>query len=154
MSRVMEKNQTLNDYYLKQKRFVAEFSITFNATPADKVHSVPEAHGVMLLRTEGKTSEVDAIETVSFTTAADNSTGNSVFGVMVRGGDSGLGSVNKVLKISVSEKTSLASALAVTAHGTNGLTTGGNVAFSIAGTGLDLSSESPTIVVEVEYISA
>lgn len=153
---IFEQNSVVNDYMLKHKKLVCEFSITANATPASKKHNSPDLPGVLLLRTEGKIAEVDAIEVVAYTTAADNSTGDSVFGVMIRGGSEGvgLGSIAKILKITVSEKTSLATSLAVTKHGTNGLSTAGNIAFSIAGTGLTLATESPTIVVEIDYVAS
>jgi hypothetical protein len=151
----MEQNSVLNDYQLKQKRLCAELTITANATPANKEHGIPDVPGVMLLRTEGKTSDVDAIETVAFTTADDENTGNCVFGVMLRGGDEGLGSIRKVLSIRLEETSSspLSTALAVTKHGTSGLTTDGNIAFSVAGTGLRLDTESPRILVTVDYLS-
>lgn len=148
---MFEQNSTLYDYELKEKRLCAEFTITGNATPASKQHGIPELPGVMLLRTEGKTAEVDAIEVVAYTTADDGPT-NSVFGVMIRGGSSGCGSIKKVLQISVSDRSGTATSLAVTKHGTQGLTTGGNIAFSIAGTGLDLSAEDADIVVTVDYV--
>ena len=149
---VFEQNQVLNDYNCKEKRLCAEFTITGDATPADKEHGVPELPGVMLLRTQGKTAEVDAIETVAYTTADDGPT-NSVFGVMLRGGDEGLGDIKKVLLIRVTDRSGSATSLAVTPHGTSGLTTDGNIAFSIAGTGLDLEAENADIVVEVEYVA-
>lgn len=151
---VFEQNQVLNDYNVKQKRLCAEFTITGNATPASKTHGVPELPGVMLLRTQGKTAEVDAIETVTFTTADDGPT-NSVFGVMLRGGTNGLGTIKKVLLIRVTDRSGSATSLAVTAATgtTSGLTTGGNIAFNVSGTGLDLEAENADIVVEVEYVA-
>lgn len=149
---IQERNQVLNDYNLKEKSLCAEFTITGNATPASKVHGVPELPGVLLLRTQGKTAEVDAVETVAYTTADDGPT-NSVFGVMIRGGTSYLGTIKKVLLIRVTDRGGTATSLAVTAHGTSGLTTGGNIAFSIAGTGLDLEAENADIVVEVEFVA-
>lgn len=151
---ITERNQVLNDYNLKEKRLCAEFTITGNATPASKVHGVPELPGVLLLRTQGKTAEVDAVETVSYTTPDDGPT-NSVFGVMIRGGTSFAGSIKKVLLIRVTDRGGTATSLAVTAATgtTSGLTTGGNIAFNITGTGLDLEAENADIVVEVEYVA-
>ena len=147
---MLEQNNVLNDYKLKQRRVMVEFSVTANATPASKAHA-SDLPGVLFLRTEGKTAEVDAIESVAFTTADDEATGDSVFGVMLKGSE--LGSIKKVLGIRVSEtSTALATSLAVTKHGTGGLSSGGNIAFSIAGTGLRLDTESPKIAVEVEYL--
>ncbi len=148
------KNSTLMDYELKQKRVCAEFTITHNATPASKVHGVPDLPGVLLLRTEGKTSEVDAIETVSYTTADDENTGNSVFGIMIRGGDAYAGTIAKVLQVRVTDRAGDATSLAVTAASgtTDGLTAAGNIAFDIAGTGLRLDTEDADIVVTVDYV--
>ena len=143
-----EKNAALLNHQLKQERLVFEVAITANATPASKQHHV-DIPGVVLLRTEGKTADADAVEDLSatFTTADDENSGNCVFGVLV----TELGDIEKVSKITVTEKTALSSSLAVTAHGTSGLTTDGNIAFSVAGTGLRLDTESPTLVVEIEY---
>lgn len=144
-----EKNAALNDHQLRQERLVFEIAITSNATPASKKHH-SDIHGAVHLRTQGKTAEADAIEdlSASFTTAADNSTGDSVFGVLI----SDLGDLTKVHKITVTELTALAASFTVTKLGTRGLTAGGNVAFEIAGTGLNLASESPTFLVEVELL--
>jgi hypothetical protein len=146
----LEKNNVVQDLALKTRRQVFEISITGNATPANKVHAT-DLPGVAVLRSEGKTAEADAIETISWTSAIDDT--DSVFGVLLKGSE--LGDIKKVLSCKVSEtSTSLASALAVTKHGVGGKTTGGNIAFSITGTGLDLNSESPKIVCEVEYLLA
>lgn len=152
---VLSQNSTLNDYDLKQKRLCAEFTITGNATPASKVHGIPELPGVLLLRTEGKTAEVDAIETVSYATADDESSGNSVFGIMIRGGDSYAGTIKKVLQMRLTDRGGTATSLAITAPSgtTVGLTTGGNMAFNIAGTGLRLDTENADIVVTVDYVA-
>lgn len=151
---LQEKNSAVQNQRQFAKKLVFEFSITGHATPASKVHA-SDLSGVCYLRTEGKVAEADAIEDLSatFTTAADNSGGNSVFGVLMKGSE--LGSIAKVLKISVSEtSTAVATSLAVTKHGTGGLSAGGNIAFSIAGTGLNLASESPKICVELDYVLA
>lgn len=146
----LEKNNVVQDLALKTRRQVFEISITGNATPASKVHST-DLPGVAVLRSEGKIAEADAVETISWTTAQDAA--NAVFGVLLKGSE--LGDIKKVLSCKVSEtSTSVATALTVTKHGTGGKTTGGNIAFSITGTGLDLTSESPKIVCEVEYLLA
>lgn len=147
---VFENNSALHDYQLKHRKLVFNYTITGNATPASKAHGVPDLPAVVVLRSEGKVADADAIETISFTTAADNSTGDSVHGVLIKG--SALGSISKVLSIKVTDRGGTATSLAVTAHGTKGLSTGGNIAFSIAGTGLNLSSENADIVVEVDYV--
>lgn len=143
------ENAQLNNHQLKQERLVFEVAITAHATPASKKHHV-DIPTVVTLRTEGKTADADAIEDLSadFTAAADNATGDSVFGILV----SEIADLDKVLKITVSEQTSLATSLAVTKLGTNGKTAEGNIAFEVAGTGLNLASESPTLLVEIEFL--
>lgn len=149
---VFENNSTVEDYQLKHRKLVAEFTITAHATPANKVHGVPDLPAVLVLSSEGKTADAAAIDTVTFTTAVDNSTGDSVFGVLLRAGSGYLGTIAKVLSIKVTDRGGTATSLAVTAHGTKGLTTSGNIAFSIAGTGLNLASENADIVCEIDYV--
>lgn len=145
----VQKNSTLEHQFLKLRRLVFDLSITANATPASKIHS-SDLPSVCVLRTEGKVSEADAIEDLSgsFTTADDENAGDSVFGVLLHN----LEEIEKVYSISVSEQTSLSSSLSVSALGTRGLTSGGNIAFNISGTGLRLDTESPVIRVTVEYL--
>ena len=138
------------DHLLKQQRLVAEFSIVGNATPADKQH-VPDVGGLMVLRTEGKTAEADAVESLTWTTAVDNSTGNSVFGLLL---DLDQNKASKVYSVTLTEVTSLSTSETVTGpnSGSSFLTAEGNIAIEIAATGLNLASESPTFRVEVEYL--
>lgn len=145
----LSPNSAAQDYKIRRVSMEVPFSITANATPASKSHNMlPELSGVVYLRTEGKTSEVDAIEGTSatnFTTAVDAT--NAVFGIFVRG-PAGIGKVRKILKVAIAEDgTSLASSLAVAKNGSSssGVTALGNVALSVTGTGLDLASESPSI---------
>lgn len=145
----VQKNSTLEHQYLKLRRLVFDFSITANATPASKVHA-SDLPGVCFLRTQGKTAEADAVEdlSASFTTPDDESTGSSVFGVLI----SQLELIEKIYSIEVVEQTALSTSLTVTSLGTRGLTAGGNIAFNIAGAGLRLDTESPVIRVEVTYL--
>jgi Tfp pilus assembly protein PilV len=146
MANSLKANPSLNDWAVKANRLVFRFSITANATPASKTHTVdiPVVH----LRTQGKTAEVDALETLTWTSAVDAT--NAIFGVYVDLG----GKASSVKKVTVTEITALE-----TSHTTKGpnavvdsfLTAGGNVAIELSATGLDLVSESPTYVVEIEY---
>lgn len=137
------------DHKLRQERLVAEFSITSNATPASKKHAA-DIPGTMVLRTQGKTSEADAVETITWTAAADNSGGNSVFGILIDLGDN---KADKVYSVTLVETSSVSTSEAVT--GPNGsasyLTSAGNIGIEIAATGLNLASESPTFRLEIEY---
>lgn len=150
MANDFKSNSTLCDYQLKQQRLVFQFTIAGNATPASKTHS-SDLPGVVYLRTQGKTTEADAIETLTWATADDESTGNSVFGFLVDLGDN---KARKVHKIMLTEVSAVSTSEAVT--GPNGaasiLTAEGNLAVEIAGTGLRLDTESPTFLVEIEYV--
>lgn len=143
MANDFNNSAELHEHRLKSHRMVAEIAIVADATPADKVHSSDVA-GVIILRTEGKTAEADAIEDLSgsFSAAADNAAGNSTFGVLVD-----LGDVAKVKKVTVSEQTALATSLASSIVASSA----GNIAIEIVGTGLVLDSESPTLLLEIEY---
>lgn len=144
-----EKNTKLADHRLRQVELCFEVSIASNATPASKKHG-SDLPGVCILRTEGKTSEADAVESIAFTTAADNATGDSQFGILLKGSE--IGDMEKVLEVSVSEQTALATSLAFAKVGSSYLTAGGNIAIDVEGTGLNLASESPTLLVKVIYL--
>ncbi len=148
----LKNNPALNDHMLRSERLVFRFAITGHATPASKVHSVPIPN--VYLRTEGKVAAADAIETITWTTAVDAT--NAVFGILIDMGDN---EVSEVLRCVVTEVTALE-----TSHTTLGpnaaatvarhVTAGGNIAIEIAATGLTLASESPTYVVEIDYLEA
>lgn len=137
----------LNDHMVRSERLVFRFSITANATPASKLHFTDflQAH----LRTQGKVAEVDALETITWTAALDAT--NAVFGIYVDLG----GKVQKVQKVTVTEITALEASH--TTKGPNAAvdtfqTTANNIAIELVATGLDLATESPTYVVEIEYL--
>jgi len=136
----------------KTRELVVECSITANATPASKKHA-SEIPGTLFLRTEGLTAEADALEDLSgsFTTAADNSTGDSVFGILIKGANLPNNAIEKVLQVEVTEQTALASSIAISKVGSSWLTAGGNIAIEVDGTGLNLASESPTLLVKIIY---
>lgn len=149
----LSSNPTLESHLSRAKRLVFEMKITANATPASKVH-ISDLPAVAILRTEGKISEADAVESLTWTAAADNSAGNSVFGILINLPEK----ADRINRVVVSEKgTALATSLAVTGNNNTAggyLTSAGNCAIEIAGTGLNLASESPTLIVEVEYREA
>lgn len=136
----------------KTRELVVECTITGNATPASKIHS-SEISGTLILRTEGLTAEADALEdlSASFTTAADNATGDSVFGIILKGENLPNNAIDKVLEVSVTEQTALSTALVATKVTTDWLTSEGNIAIDLAGAGLNLASESPTLLVKIIY---
>lgn len=140
------------DHLLKQQRLVVEFSITGDATPADKAHIV-DVPGLMVLRTEGKTADADAVESLTWTAAVDNNSGDSVFGMLL---DLDENKASKVYSVSLTEVTAVSTSESVTGPngGSSFLTAEGNVAIEVAATGLNLESESPTFRLEVEYKEA
>lgn len=152
MAQTNAKNSLVSGVLDKTRELVVECTITANATPASKVHS-SDIPGTLFLRTEGKVSEADAVEdlSASFTTAADNSTGNSVFGILIKGENLPNNGIDKVLDVSVTEQTALATSLAASKVGSDWKTAGGNIAVDLAGTGLNLASESPTLLVKIIY---
>lgn len=136
-----------------------QITITGNATPASKTHAT-DLDGIVYLRTEGKVADADAIEdlSASFTTADDNDgSGNSEFGILIKGSELAEGGVAKVRQVRVEELTALATSIAITDVSDTKVaykTAGGNIAIEVAGTGLNLASESPTFFVEVIYDAA
>lgn len=150
MSQNNAKNPIVSSRLDKTRQLVVECSITANATPASKKHA-SEIPGTLFLRTQGLTAEADAVESVAFTTAADNSTGDSQFGILIKGINLPQNEIEKVLKVEVTEQTALASSLTVAKVGSSWLTAEGNIAIDITGTGLNLASESPTLLVKVIY---
>lgn len=159
----LKEKPTLNDQMLRTERLCFQCSIVGNATPANKTFS-SDIPGVSLLRAEGQTAAVDAIETLTWTTPVDDSTGSSVFGLYLDIGTTvtpSLGPVatredyaDKVYKVEVIDAGGTASSLTVT--GPNGaanafLTPLGNIAIEISASGLNLSSETATLNVLVDY---
>lgn len=145
-----ESSVQLANHYLATKKLVFQFSITGHATPASKTHSVADIPSVVLLRTEGKVADADAVEDLSgdFTTAVDAT--NAQFGILLKATE--LGDVKKVLKVSVTQQTATGTAIASTPASSAFLTAGGNIAIDVLATGTDLASESPTFTVEVDYV--
>lgn len=86
----------LHDFLLKSKRLVFQSSIYHSATPANKKHA-SEIPGAVYIRSEGKTAEVDAIESLTWSTPDDDNSGNSVFGLLIDLGDNKARKVYSVL---------------------------------------------------------
>lgn len=159
----LKEKPALNEQMLRSERLVFRCAIVGNATPASKTFSSDIAD-VCLLRAQGQTAAVDAVESLTWTTAVDNSSGNSVFGLYLNIGKTvtpSLGPVptsenfaDAVYSVQIVDQGGTATSLAVT--GPNGaanayLTPLGNIAIEIAGTGLNLASETATLNVLVDY---
>ncbi len=159
----LKEKPTLNDQMLRSERLTFRCALVGNATPANKTSS-SDIPGVSYFRDEGQTAAVDAIETLTWTTPVDNSTGSSVFGIYLAIGTTvtpSLGPVptsenfaDRVYSVTVVDQGGTASSLTVT--GPNGaanayLTPLGNIAIEVAATGLNLASETGTFNVLVDY---
>src|ERR1700679_2255206 len=71
------------EHNLRFERLVYNFSITGNSTPANKTQT-SDLPGMAILRMQGQTAQADAIENdFTWTTPVDNSSGNSVFGILL-----------------------------------------------------------------------
>ncbi len=159
----LKEKPDLNDQMLRSERLTFRCAIVHNATPADKKFS-SDVPSVVMLRAEGQTAAVDAVEELTWTSPVDNSTGNSVFGLYLDIGKTvtpSLGPVptaedyaDAVYSVVVIDQGGTASSLAVT--GPNAvanayITPLGNIAIEIAGTGLNLATEDATLNVLVDY---
>lgn len=140
------------EHLLRQERLCCNFTITGNATPANKTQQ-QDVVGLVVLRMQGQTAAADAVEALTWTTPVDNSGGNSVFGILL---DLDENKADKVYCITLTEVSNLSTSEVVT--GPNGsssfLTAEGNIAIEIAALGLSLASESPTFNLVVEYREA
>lgn len=148
-----KKNSKLHDHMLKQQRLVFDVRITGNATPASKVHA-SDLPGVASLRTLGKLTEADAVETLAWTTPVDNSTGDSIFGILVNLDGN---PAKKVYRAQLIDKGGTATSVAITNPGGSGnsfVTADGNIAVEVAGTGLNLASENATLTLVLDYEQA
>ena len=159
----LKEKPSLNDQMLRCERLVFRCAIVGNATPANKTFS-SDIPGVVMLRAQGQTAAVDAVESLTWTAPVDNSGGNSVFGLYLNIGSTvtpSLGPVpssenfaDAVYSVQVVDQGGTATSLAVS--GPNAvanayLTPLGNIAIEIAGTGLNLASETATLNVLVDY---
>ncbi len=138
----LKSKPTHQEHLLRQERLVCAASITADATPADKVHN-SDIPGVVILRTEGKTDEADAVEADLddiFTAPDDENTGDSVFGILINLGE------NKADKVYSATVNSLATVATVTPEG--------NIAIDVTGTAVDLSADNTDLSIVVQYREA
>jgi hypothetical protein len=153
----LSPNPTALDYRLRHVRLVVPFNIVGDAVPADKVIDVQELKGVFFLRTEGQTSIVDSFEDLSqtnFTTPDDDDSGDSIFGVFIKGSN-GVSKVKKLLFAEIKEDgTSLSSNLSVVKKGNNnsGVSVDGNICLDIIADDVNLSSDNPSFVLFLDLL--
>ena len=147
------QNAAVRQHQLKHEKLGFNIKITANATPASKVHTV-DLPGVVYLRTEGKVAEADAVETITWTTAADAT--NAVFGILIDGSELCDQSIRAVKAARVSQVVATGTAITVRAPNNSStvtamLTAGGNIAIEVLATGTSLDTETATFFVEVDY---
>ena len=143
-------NAAVRQHQLKHEKLILKFTITGNATPASKT-SVCDLPGIAILRTEGIVATADALEAVTWTTAADAT--NAVFGIIIDGSE--LGSIKRVLGARLTQVVATGTAIIVRAPNsgihTAMLTSGGNVAVEFEMTGTTLASENPSCMLEIDF---
>lgn len=80
--RNLKNMPSYQEHTLQQDRLVFNIAIEANAVPADKEY-FSDIPGLTIFRTEGHTSEADAIEVLPWTTPVDNDSGDSVWGLLL-----------------------------------------------------------------------
>ncbi len=151
------QNNRFADHMLKQKNLSFISKITHHATPASKIFGGDFENDVSFIRAEGLTATVDALETITWTTADDESGGNSVFGILIKGSAIAEGSngILEILGMEVEDLNGNATSLAISGPNNSSkasaLTTGGNIAIEIAGTGLRLDTEDALLGFRIHY---
>jgi hypothetical protein len=146
------------EHLIRQERLVFNFSINGNATPASKTQA-QDIPGLVILRMEGQTAAADAIEPdLGWTAPVDNNAGDSIFGILINLSQlgQGLNLADKVYSVSLTEVTAVSTSevLSSPSAASNYLTPEGNIAVSVAATGLNLASEDVTFTMVIEYREA
>ncbi len=155
----LKERPDLNDQMLRCEHLVFGCQITHNATPANKLFA-SDIPSVVLLRAQGQTAAVDAVELLTWTAPSD--TGTAVFGLYLNIGKTvtpSLGPVasaedyaDKVYTVSVTD--SAGHSLTVT--GPNAvanayLTPLGNIAIEISSASVNLATTDEVLTVVVNY---
>jgi len=154
-------HERLEDRSIKLRTLAFRVQITGNATPASKVHRPDLGTELVVLRTEGKTADADAVEDLSaaFTTAVDAT--NAVFGMILRKELTdeqmdGFGDIERVVDVAVTDiagtATSVTATLLTGTGVVRGLTTDKNIAIQISAPGLDLETENADLQLVVRYL--
>lgn len=145
----LDSDSQIQDYKLKQRQLVIPFTITGNATPANKVQAADLA--ALVLSTEGKTAAAAALDSgCNFASPVD---ANGVFGLLLQPG----ARATKVLNVEVRQRsgataTNRDQAVALNGASSTGITALGNIAVSVTAAGLDLSAENFNGVLIIDYM--
>lgn len=143
MANYFLKHAGAEDYSLRSARMLIPFTITFNATPASKLHAT-DLPGVMVLASEGLTAAAAAVDTgTNFTTPVD---ATGIFGVLL----ANLGSVEKLLDVSLVNLSSGTAAVSRVGASSSGVTASSNIAVSVDWSG-NLATTSLTATLAVDY---
>lgn len=134
MNEYKEKAE-LNQHLLKQEYLVFNVTVKANATPASKLH-ISDIPNVAVLKTQGKTSEADAIETYTSSPSLADATG--VFEVLI----------DEQVEAIYDAKVLVASAGTATISA--GLSAGNRIILEID-SNQDLSTTDLTLTLEVKY---
>lgn len=145
MSDRLKQNATMENQVRRTQRLVFEIAVeNGNSTPADKLQA-SDMSAAALLRTEEKTAEADALETLDsnyFSTAAD-STG--IFGLLI---DTAANPPEKIYKVELTQRES-GKTLVLGTKGAK-ITPEGRISLDLD-TSSDLRTENLTATVAVEY---
>lgn len=155
----MKERPDLNDQMLRTEKLVFSCQVTANATPANKTFS-SDIPSVSMLRAQGQTAAVDAVEVLSWTAPNDAA---GVFGVYLNIGKTVTPSLGPVPSAEdyadavysvVVRKTPAGAALAASAvTGPGGsssfLTPLGNIAIEI--TDGNLATTNEPLIIDVNY---
>lgn len=123
------------EHLVKQELLIFGVSITANATPASKVHA-SDIPGTAVLKTQGKTSEADAIETYTSSPSLADATG--IFEVLI---DDCVEKIYEARVVSVSTGTATIA----------GVKSPGERIILEIDSNQDLSTQSLDLVLEVKY---
>jgi hypothetical protein len=147
MAQYFDKNASVEDYKLHEKRMIVPFSVVHNATPANKTNS-NDLPAAMVLDLQGQLA-ADAIDSgCNFTTPNDAS---GVFGVLMYH----LGTVNKLLDVGIVNLSSGTASVARSGASSSGVTASGNIAVSVTWSGnLATTDLSANMVFEYNVVKA
>jgi hypothetical protein len=143
-----EKNAAVEDYKLREKRLAIPFKITYNATPASKLHAT-DLPAALVLSSEGLTATATAIDSgTSFTTEVD---ANGIFGALIHN----LGTVDKLLDVQLVNLSSGTATVSRKGASSSGVTASGNIAVSVDWNGsLETTSLTATLIVDYRVSKA
>jgi hypothetical protein len=148
-----EKNSDLHDRLLKTRRLHVRVRITGNATPANKTHT-PEMPSLVKIKTEGK-DDVTGTDSAASTDMGAKVDANGTVGVLLVGGDDGIGNVDRALGSTVTPTDGGTCTVASVNTGTTayGKTASGNIALNLDSS-LSLAATDVDVTITIDYTRA